>query len=747
MAGLLFPLLWPNLPDPAWIAVLLALAAIAASWRQFGIALLLVGASWCWLHLQDAVRLREGFALPSETQISGRISGIPAVREGLAEFRFTPDAGTSSSLLREPVLLVRWYRSWPRLRMGERWRLQVQLKPARARLNFSGSDPERWYFSQDITALATVRSGERIDEGGSSGRPIRARVRDRLDSLLRAHPARGVMLALTVADRSQLDNAAWKRYRLTGTSHLLAISGMHIGIAAMLGFFLGRMLLALLPGGLGVRWGLRLPWCLGLLLAAWYAGMAGHGTSTLRALIMLALLAFVSLWARHVRPMRVVALALLLVLLCDPLEPLAAGLWLSFLAVGVLLLLFVPRFGARYRFKSLLLAQAGLCLALAPAGLYWFQQASFLGLGVNLLAIPWVSVFVVPPAILSTVLLSLEAGPGPFLLYLAAEGARWFEVALAAIEPLARHSAFVLAQPGVVLAVLGTAGATLYLLPRGMPQRIAGGLLMLPLLLPSRPGGGELQLQMLDVGQGLAVIAQTESGLLLYDSGPGDGRNWSLVPGVIAPAVAAAGRRSPDWVVISHRDLDHAGGLQDLQSLYPRATYLMNSRGKATGAETCTAGRQWNSSEATFTVLHPSPGLPYLGNDSSCVVSIETRGGRVLLPGDIGLAIEQRLLQGGLAPHDIVLAAHHGSRSSSGEAFIRGTHPRVALVSAGFGNRFGFPHDPVRRRFERNGSLLLSTAACGAIRVLLTGDGRLRLDTARRSKPAPWHWPAGENCP
>ncbi|HSM68886.1 MAG TPA: DNA internalization-related competence protein ComEC/Rec2, partial [Xanthomonadales bacterium] len=612
---------------------------------------------------------RAAFALTREQVVTGRISSLPVVQGDMLEFRFTPLDGSLQAGLRKPSILVRWYRDWPELHQGEVWRLDLKLKPARSRLNFSGADRERWYFAQDIAAVASVQSGTqsyamRLDSGADP--PLRQTIGEQLAAIMAEHPARGVIMALAVADRSQLSEPQWSRLRLTGTSHLLAISGMHVGLAAVLGFTLGRLLLVLLPVAVGLAHGLKLPWLCSLAAATWYALMAGLGTSTQRALIMLLTLGAVSLLARHTRPMHGLLLALAVVLAVNPLAPLGAGFWLSFMAVAVLMAIFVPRQIRHGRLGSLLPAQAGITLAMIPLGLYWFQQFTSLGLLANLVAIPWISLAVVPATILATMLAPLDTALSPFLLFMAAEAVLLLEHWLRWLESFAHYAAWLGPRPGGLLVLLATLGAFCLLLPRGLPQRVAGLLLLLPLLLPAWPKRGEARLELLDVGQGLAVLVETRDELLLYDSGPGDGRSWNLVTGVVAPAIANTGRRAPHRVVISHGDMDHAGGLHELRTRYPQASYLL-TRHSGPG-ERCLPTASWRTPEARFTVLHPSPGLPYLGNDSSCVISVETGSGRILLSGDISKAIEQRLLQQGLGSHDFLVVAHHGSRSSSSEA-------------------------------------------------------------------------------
>jgi competence protein ComEC len=303
--------------------------------------------------------------------------------------------------------------------------------------------------------------------------------------------------------------------------------------------------------------------------------------------------------------------------------------------------------------------------------------------------------------------------------------------------------------PTLLQAALALAGAFLCLLPRGLPLRWTGLFLVIPLFLPAgeRTPEGVLSVEVLDAGQGTAVVVSAGRHSLLYDSGPGDGRDRNLVAGVIAPALSRAGPESPDQVVISHADLDHAGGLRSLLDRYPDADYRVNLGNHGGDLETCKTPDFWTWPGVTLAVLHPSPRLPYLGNNSSCVISLDSAGGGVLLSGDISDIIENRLVREGISPHKLLLVPHHGSKTSSSQAFIERLRPEVAIATASLGNRFDFPRLEVRRRYEANGVKFWSTGDCGALRIVLDPDGPMHAVSARRQRNRIWRWPAAENCP
>jgi len=312
------------------------------------------------------------------------------------------------------------------------------------------------------------------------------------------------------------------------------------------------------------------------------------------------------------------------------------------------------------------------------------------------------------------------------------------------------------AAPGLLSAVLAMLGAVIILLPRGIPGRHFAWLLMLPLFIPNHGtiAGDETRLDFLDVGQGLAVLLGRRDYLMVYDTGPGSGpgngqadeAGWDLVNGTIQPMIRAAGR-APDLVVVSHADLDHAGGMHSLLDLYPDAEVLASLPQQPAGVRACETSLQWQLDGLKFRVLHPSPGLPYLGNDSSCVISVTGSGLSLLLTGDISRMVEKRLVSDGLDPHTVATVPHHGSSTSSSEEFIRALKPSVALVSAAANNRFGFPRQDVLDRYSENGTRVLNTAECGGIRVSTTPGQTMQLASARTVRKAIWRWPADSACP
>ncbi len=707
----------------------------------------------CWTLWQFELRLEDRLdpALSGQVMaVKGVVSSIPEVYPDYARFRFDPLPDDEQQDL-PGRLLVYWYRDFPALSVGENWRLELQLKPPWGRVNFQGGDRERWLFAEGIGGLGTVRNGEYLPADTLNRhffQQARSFVREKISSLIDDERMRGVVQALAIADRSGMAFTDRQLLSSTGTSHLLAISGLHVGLAAVGGAWLARITMLLLPVTMAARWGFSASLAGALFAALAYATLANWGVSTQRAVLMLAVAVAALAFNRAVHPARAWLLALAVVLVVDPLAPLGSGSWFSFLAVAVLLALFVPRNGRISWWKTALLAQAGIMVAMLPLTIYWFQYFSPIAFLANLGAIPWVSLVVVPLTLAGVALLPISLAVAGLLLKLAGQASSFLFLYLEFLAGLLGPVPM-LPAPGLWTVVLAMLGGMLLLLPAGIPGRWIGIFLILPLFLPPGPRTerGALLIEALDAGLGMAVLMSTEQHTLLYDSGPGDGGEKNLVDSVITPALAGLGRHAPEQIIISHGDLDHAGGLASLIKHYPAAELFANLPAQPGSIEPCHSGLAWSHDGFDFQVLHPSAALPYLGNDSSCVLSVRGPGVSVLFTGDISSAIENRLRTIMPAPHRILFVPHHGSKTSSSTEFISAVRPEASIATASLGNRFGFPREEIRQRYVNSGSKFWSTGECGAVRILLTADGEIHAESARRKRNRIWRWPAAAECP
>lgn len=733
---------WPMVATAAALPVM---AWIAWRWRALRwAALALLGALWAMLHAGLSLHARLPIAWEGrQVEVVGTIVDLPVVEPRRTRFLLRIDDEPSQPApLRGREVQVGWYDEFrasepgPRsaIRAGTRWRMWLRVRAPRGLRNPGGFDAERQAVAHRLAARAVVRRPHAARELAPPAGLVawRARMSAHIAAEVPGPGARYVQ-ALALGDTRGLGDDDWRLLRADGLTHLIAISGFHVGLAGLFGAWLAQLLwrwsgtlAAWLPRPQAVAWA-------SLGAAAIYACVAGLSLPTVRTVLMIAVAVFARLRRRAVSPLQMLALALLAVLVVDPLSVLSAGFWLSFGGVAWLVLA-MPRNGSG-QIVEFLRAQWVATLGLLPLGVWLFGQVSWIGPIANLVAVPWWSLVVVPLSLLALGLETLHEGACGFLWRLAA-GA--FELAWPLFQWLAERSFAVawLPEPGALDVALALLAALAWLLPRGTPGKVLASVLWVPLFWPDlrRPPHGEVELLAFDVGQGLAVLVRTGNHALLYDTAPKVADGFDAGERVVVPGLRAVGVTVLDRVVVSHADDDHAGGLQAVRAEVPVGRLQAPPEAPLPApAEACLAGEQWQWDGVKFRFLHPPPRFPYFGNESSCVLRIETAGGAVLLTGDIGRVIEQRLLGRGRAnlKADVVFAPHHGSAGSSTPGFVRATGARLVVFSSGYGNRFGHPRGAVVRRWRQAGAESLDTAGSGAVRIWL-GPAGLRVREQRR---------------
>ncbi|MDR2189478.1 MAG: DNA internalization-related competence protein ComEC/Rec2 [Azonexus sp.] len=685
-----------------------------------------------------------------DVEVIGVVAGLPQDFERGLRFVFQLEERLTPGAVVPQNLQLAWYRdgaaALPSVNPGARWRFTVRLKRPHGSANPGGFDYEAWLLERDIRATGYVRPGPATRLDPFVWRPayavewLRARIRANFRAALPEGewPWIGILTALAVGDQQAVQGDLWTVFNRTGTTHLMSISGLHVTMVAGLAGWLCSALWRRWP-----RLTRRLPaQYAGLLAAAlgacFYALLAGFAVPAQRTLYMLLVAVAAMLSGRLVAPSRILALALLAVVLIDPWAVLAAGFWLSFGAVGALLYIASAEVSAeggwRRRLRGWGLVQWAATLASLPVLLLVFQQFPLVSPVANAVAIPLISFVITPLALLAALL------PWPPVL-IAAHGL---------LDGLMRFlfwcAAWPLWQapgPPVWAAVAAGLGVAVCLLPRGAPGRLLGFCLLLPALFwpPERIPAGEARLDVLDVGQGQAIVVRTREHLLVFDPGPRYGADADAGQRVVVPYLRWLGAGRIDRLIVTHADSDHAGGLASLQAAVPVAS-LMSSLPEA-GGERCAAGQRWRWDGVDFAILHPEVGdygKKASSNRLSCVLMVSAGGRRVLLTADLEAADERRLLAADPAAlaADALVVPHHGAKSSSTPGFVAAVGARQALFSVGYRNRFGHPRAETVARYVEQGAQIWRTDRDGALRLTLKREA---LDVAawRSERRRYWH--------
>ncbi|HET9112845.1 MAG TPA: DNA internalization-related competence protein ComEC/Rec2 [Burkholderiales bacterium] len=731
--------------------------------RQGGLALACFAAGVFYAALLAQHRLDDSLPRSWEgrdIELSGVVSSLPAATEHGQNFEFDVERVLTAEAAVPHRLQLSTYAvgfkgkalaDAIRVRAGQRWLWTVRLRRPHANQNPHVIDMEAVWFAQNIRALGAVRSAAphrllsgRVVQPAYLIDRLRENIADRIDRVLTGKPYAGVLKALAIGDQSAIPAAQWQLYQRTGITHLISISGSHVTALSGLMFAIvyalwrrSERLTLRLPARQAAAAG-------GALTATAYVLLAGFGVPAQRTLYMIWVVAL-ALWSgRTIAPGRILAWALLVVVLLDPWAVMAAGFWLSFGAVAILLFATGARVGKLHWLRQWWQTQWAVTLALAPALLLLFGQLSTVSPLANLFAIPLVEILITP-LLLSGCLPGLDA-PLHWAHDLMAMCA-WL------LRVLASWPLWQQAEPGRGAVALATAGALWWLLPRGFPARWLGAIWMLPALLaqPGQPAPGALWVSTIDVGQGLSVLLRTAHYILLFDTGPRYNSNADSGSRIILPFLRGEGVDRIDDLILSHDDNDHTGGavsvldgihVERIMTSLPASHAIFKHFGGRMQA--CIAGRQWNRDGVHFQMLHPAAesytDTRLKDNHRGCVIKADSSGGSVLLTADIEAPDEAQILasESSALPATLLVAPHHGSATSSTPAFIAAVHPRWTIFPVGYLNRFGHPRSDVVARYRAAGSGLWRSDEDGRVEVRFTPGSAPQISAWRQMQRSYW---------
>ncbi len=610
------------------------------------------------------------------------------------------------------------------LQPNDLFEFSATVKPVIGRLNEIGFDAEAHYMAQSVIARVSVKANTPYTI--SPQEDVRSSLQQKLVTLTQNSPFQGIILALTFGERNGIDEQEWRALRNSGLIHLVAISGLHIGIAFSVGYFLGLGMMRLHAK---LLWS---PFVCGALLAVFYAWLAGFTLPTQRALIMCLLNVALIMLAFPLSALKRILLTLGAVLLWSPFASLSNSFWMSFLAVAIVLYQLASQSQCQVWWKALLWAQVFLVCLMAPVTAYFFGGLSVTAVLYNLVFIPWFSLVIVPALFLGLLLMvvwpSVAAAYWPWV--------DWTFLPLDWALQFADVGWWVV--PGKVQGVVAASVAIL-LLYRFMSLKACSLLLSMIGLWWWFPSITPLwRMDVLDVGHGLAIVIEQDERAIVYDTGS----SWpggSYVQSVIEPMLQQRGLRQVDGVILSHLDNDHAGDWQGLaerwQPDWIRASQL------GTEFMPCIRGESWQWQSLHFTVLWPPQAVSRAYNPHSCVIRMtDTQSNySVLLSGDVTAMGEWLLARDGVQlQSDVMIVPHHGSKTSSTAEFIVQVNPKLAIASVAKDNRWNLPNPQVVARYQAQQVEWLDTGQAGQISLFFYPE-QLDWFTQRSLGWEPWY--------
>ncbi len=755
--------LFQDLPSPYWSLIVIPLLFLIRFYRWLKFLLpvylgLCIGVLSGYQYLAHQLSVSDS---GKEFILHGTISGLP--KQESRQIRFTVDVDSLVTSTHKPLqniphkIQLSWYlnryQTLPQLQIGDKWQWRVKLHKPRSMVNPGGFDYQAWLIRRGVGATGYVIQGDnrKITENKSAGFSywidqqryrLQRWVVNQSDS-----PHKGILVALLIGDSTLVDKKDWLAMQQTGTNHLIAISGLHVGFLAIFGFYLG-----LLIGRLLQLFAIRFPaqyfaYVGAISCAAFYSALAGFNIPTVRTLVMLSLFYWMCLSRRETGIVDILCLALACVVIMDPLAGYDPGFWLSFGAVALLVLGFSGRKNIK-QVKSVrylnhlqktiftyMKSQWIMFIGLIVPLLILVNSFSLAAPVANAIAIPMITFFVVPCLLLAAVVENIMPVSGQLLLSLAEWGIehllvflRWLlSTAPGKLNPVISLSPWMSLWIGFCCLLI--------LLPRGFfSRRLSFGALILSFtihyLLP-KPDQPDLGVMVLDVGQGTAIVVRVGDKTLVYDTGAAFSDNFDAGSGIITPYLRSEAITKIDKLVVSHNDLDHAGGLSGLLETTQVEELLLGQYrpvfvptiaqekmyAKTDNTTSCHQSADWVWQGVNFHFVKWPLRKRASANNYSCVLLIDYQGQKILLPGDLEKEVESQLLGMGALPKNIqlLLVGHHGSLSSSTVEFVEFIKPEQVVYSAGFQNRYGHPHPKVRARFQAINSQEFNTATHGAL--------------------------------
>lgn len=756
LSGILLLQTFSHLPSKIWIIICLLISILLRlfsfrHWKYLKLlAAFLIGFAWCtWFAYTQT-----HWTLPSELEgkdllVTGHITSLPNTIDHRQTFLFSikhyEKNGKPHSA--SGILRLSMQDSTTKLHPGDEWQFQTRLKKIHGTQNPGTYDYEAWALQQGIRANGYIiksHQNKLLSQKWyhSPINQLRQNLKDRIEKVLPLTNTSPWIIALILGERQNISEQNWEVLRKTGTNHLMAIAGLHIGFMSGFIFFLVSWCWRRIPN-LALYFPAQHAGAIAsLAMALFYSALAGFLIPTQRACIMLTVFIVILLLRRNLIAWHAWSLALVTVLLINPLSVLTESFWLSFGAVAFIIYGVSGRLAPKGLWWKWGRIQWVIAVGLIPFSIWLFQQCSIISFIANSVSIPWVGFLIVPLGLIGAGALLFSETLGGWILIFADKLLSFMWDILTWFANLS-WSAWYQVMPNTLILIVACIGVILLLLPRGFPGRYLGFIGFLPLLFyqPPTPATGECWLTLLDVGQGLATVVQTKNHFLVFDTGAKLSANFDMGASVVAPYLRIKGAKKLDMLVISHGDNDHIGGAKAVMRQFEIASFRSSDVVKMPEASYCLAGEKWTWDNVTFEFIYPTAENLNKGNDSSCVLRITTGNKHALLTGDIEKYAERQLVN---SMHEklqanILIAPHHGSKTSGEMEFIKAVNPEYVLFPVGYRNRYHFPHHSVVAKYDALGVKQFNSIESGAIQFTLLPNNILKPSLYRVAHQRYWN--------
>jgi competence protein ComEC len=782
--GAILSLFLPIVPDLFVLFLLLIVSIIFICLKRTRLSSgLLIGVTWM---LFNAFNLQhswqnnnlDAIELSKKTQvIQGTITSLHSIKaigsvdnakfkkdKEIQRVRFNMDVShvNDKKLNSDMEIRLSWNKATFAIQQGQLVQVKVKIKPSHSLANIGGFNYKTWLNSKSIIATGYVVKGSE-NKLIKSNITYRQQLFNHYQTLLPKAELTSVLLALAFGSRAELNSTSWQVLQATGTSHLIAISGLHIGLVATGSYVLLMLLIRLLPlnnlsyitsfQSFNIRY---VAIGFSLLIALIYGYLAGFSLPTVRALVMLVIFWAARLLTINLSVKRWLLITLFVLTVTTPFSLFTASFWLSVYAVTIIFIClwrfkyFISSGNQFWRFvKGLVVIQLFLTLMMLPISAIFFQKVSLVSIIANVIAVPWMSFISIPLCLISVLLMTVSESLSQFFIILCLESVKAIWSYLTYLSNLPWALMLMSKVDIKLLIMLGIASAFYFTFVKTNKRNVLYVVCIMLVMkyltfsqaithkdtvevskkmnLPTNTIK-DWQLVVFDVGQGLSILIKQNNHAILYDTGASYSSGFNMVEAVILPYLQHEAIEQLDFVIISHGDNDHAGGLKYLQQMLPIKQLIYNDKidanNKANSSNVkCIQGESFQWQALTFAMLWPKE-VQGQENDDSCVILITDGKHKVLLTGDISKKVEAQLIRDyPMLSADILMVPHHGSKTSSSYQFIQQVKPTLAIVSAGFLNRWNMPVVDVVKRYEKINSQLLNTAEVGQININITEQG------------------------